>query len=231
MAPALPRLLIALAVAVAASPRPAAAAADAAPACGEAVATALQRRYESVRDLAARFEQTTRSAALGGPGSAASSRGQLVFAKPGRMRWSYEAPEPSLVVSDGTKLWIWDPGRREVQQMGVSAETLSGAALSFLFGEGRLARDFEIRALECGEREALLELVPRAPTSYEKLRARVDPRSGELLATTVFDLLGNQTTVALFETRVNQAPKPELFRFEVPEGAQVVDLDALRPAP
>ena len=194
--------------------------------CADRVAAALQRRYESVRDLSARFDQTTRSASLGGPGSETSSRGRLVFAKPGRMRWSYEEPEPSLVVSDGSRLWIYDPGHREVQQLSVTDAYLSGAAVSFLFGQGKILRDFEIRALACGDLEATLELVPRQPATYEKLRARIDPRSGELVATTVFDLLGNATTVALHETRVNQDPAAELFRFEVPEGVHVIDLDA-----
>ena len=184
-----------------------------------------------MRDLSARFEQTTKSAALCGPGSETRSSGRLVFAKPGRMRWSYEAPEPSLVVSDGKLLWIYDPERREVQRLRVTQEYLSGAAVSFLFGEGKLSRDFEIRALACGDTEATLELVPREPATYEKLRARIDPKTGELRATTVIDLLGNETTVALSETRVNQAPKPELFHFEVPEGAQVIDLDAAQAQP
>ena len=221
MRSARPHLLLAIAAAVAAA-GPAAAAAD----CAEPVAAALQRRYESVRDLSARFEQTSRSAALGGPGSTTRSSGQLVFAKPGRMRWSYEAPEPSLVVSDGKQLWIYDPSHHEVQRLSVTQEYLSGAAVSFLFGEGKLSREFEIRAVESGASEATLELVPREAATYEKLRARIDPRSGELRATTVIDLLGNETTVALFDTRVNQAPKAELFHFEVPVGAQVVDLDA-----
>ena len=199
--------------------------------CAGPVAAALQRRYESVRALSARFEQTTKSAALGGPGSVTTSSGQLVFAKPGRMRWSYEAPEPSLVVSDGSVLWIYDPLRREVQRLSVTQEYLSGAAVSFLFGEGKLSRDFEIRALACGADEATLELVPREPASYEKLRARIDPRTGELRATTVIDLLGNETTVALHGTRVNQAPKADLFRFEVPEGAKLVDLGAAQGQP
>ena len=210
---------------------PAAAAAAAGPDCAGPVAAALQRRYESVRDLSARFEQTTKSAALGGPGSVTTSSGQLVFAKPGRMRWSYEAPEPSLVVSDGSVLWIYDPVHAEVQRLSVTQEYLSGAAVSFLFGEGQLSREFEIRALACGPDEATLELAPREPASYEKLRARVDPKSGELLATTVIDLLGNETTVALHGTRVNQAPKAELFRFEVPEGAKLVDLGAAQGRP
>jgi outer membrane lipoprotein carrier protein len=192
--------------------------------CAERAARALQRRYESVRDLGARFEQTSRSVALGRPGATAKSSGSVVFAKPGRMRWTYEEPEPSLVVSDGRELWIYDPANREAQRMAVAGEYLSGVAVSFLLGEGEILRDFDVRALECGEDSVLLDLVPRQPASYERLRARTDPRSGELLETTVVDLLGNATTVALREVRVNRDPDPALFRFEAPPGVRVVDL-------
>jgi outer membrane lipoprotein carrier protein len=194
-------------------------------ACAERAASALQRRYESVRDIAARFEQKSRSVALGGPGATASSSGSVVIAKPGRMRWSYEEPEPSLVVSDGSELWIYDPANREAQRLAVTEAYLSGAAVSFLLGAGEIRRDFEVRALECGESAVLLELVPRQPASYEKLLARTDPRSGELLETTVVDLLGNSTTVVLRELRVNQAPDPKLFRFEPPPGVRVMELE------
>ena len=87
--------------------------------CAKAVAAALQRRYEAVGDLEASFEQTTRSVGLGQPGATAKSRGSVVFAKPGRMRWTYAEPEPSLVVSEGKQLWIYDPAHREVQRLGV----------------------------------------------------------------------------------------------------------------
>src|SRR5262245_6107074 len=89
-----------------------AAAADAK--CRERAIAAIQRRYESVRDLRASFQQTTRGASVGGrPAAETRSRGQLVVAKPSRMRWSYESPEPSLVVSDGKTLWIYDPAFNE----------------------------------------------------------------------------------------------------------------------
>jgi outer membrane lipoprotein carrier protein len=197
--------------------------------CAERAARALQRRYESVRDLGARFDQTSRSVALGRPGSDAKSSGSVVFAKPGRMRWTYEEPEPSLVVSDGRSLWIYDPANREVQRMVVSGEYLSGAAVSFLLGDGELLRDFEVRALECADSSVLLDLVPRQPASYERLRARTDPRSGELLETTVVDLLGNATTVALRDVRVNRDPDPALFRFEAPPGVRVIEVTPEEP--
>lgn len=199
--------------------------------CAEGAARALQSRYEAVRDLEARFEQTTRSVALGQPGATAKSRGTVVFAKPGRMRWTYAEPEPSVVVSDGQQLWIYDPTRREAQHLAVTEGYLSGAALAFLLGEGEILREFDVKALECTEGAALLELVPREPATYERLRARVDPGSGELLETTVVDLLGNTTTVALHDLRVNRDPDASLFRFEPPAGVRVMDLGAGAGAP
>jgi outer membrane lipoprotein carrier protein len=194
-------------------------------ACADSTANALQRRYEAVRDLEAGFEQTTRSVSLGQRGATTTSRGSVVFAKPGRMRWTYVEPEPSLVVSDGKELWIYDPAHREAQRMVVSEAYLSGAALSFLLGEGEILRDFHVKALECGDSSALLDLVPRQPATYERLQARIDPRSGELLETTVIDLLGNSTTVALRDLRVNRDPDAALFRFDPPPGVQVLELD------
>jgi len=220
-------LSLALAAAWLGAVAPAAAepAAKADDACAEKAAAALQRRYEAVRDLSARFEQESRSVALGGPAATARSKGSVVIAKPGRMRWSYEEPEPSLVVSDGSELWIYDEANREAQRLTVTEGYLSGAAVSFLLGAGEIRRDFAVRALECGPSSVLLELVPRQPASYEKLEARTDPRSGELLETTVVDLLGNRTRVVLHDLRVNQGPDPKLFRFEPPPGVHVVELE------
>jgi outer membrane lipoprotein carrier protein len=219
-------LASALAWALAPAPQASAAAPPGAEECAGRAIAALQRRYESVRDLSARFEQTSRSVALGGPAATERSQGQVVFAKPGRMRWSYETPEPSLVVSDGKELWIYDPARQEAQRFPVTEGYLSGAAVQFLLGQGQILREFNAKALRCEATAVELELVPRAPATYEKLRVVTDPRSGELLETTVFDLVGNATTVALRDAKTNLDPKPSLFRFEAPEGVRVLELGA-----
>jgi outer membrane lipoprotein carrier protein len=200
-------------------------------ACVEAAVERVQRRYEGIRDLSARFEQTSHSVALGSarPGAVTTSRGRVVFAKPGRMRWSYEEPEPSLVVSDGRVLSIYDPGRRELQRLAVGEGFLSGTAIQFLLGEGDLLREFEVAPVTCEEGATELELVPREPATYEKLRLRVDAETGDVLRTAVVDLLGNRTEVVFREIRVDTAPGSELFTFEPPEGVRVIELGLPEP--
>jgi outer membrane lipoprotein carrier protein len=197
------------------------------PTCVDAAIDAIQKRYESVSDLSATFVQTTRSVALSGSGrtGAVTSRGTVVFAKPGKMRWSYEEPEPSLVVSDGKTLWLYDPAHAEVQRTSVSDGYLSGAAIQFLLGEGDIRRDFRVTALACDEGAAELELVPRRDASYEKLRVLAGLPSGELRRTTIFDLLGNITEVEFSDIRANQSPGKGVFQFEAPDGVSVIDLD------
>ena len=207
------------------SPGPAAA--PAVSACVERAVGAIQQRYEAVRDLRSRFEQTTRSVALGAAGSVTKSSGVVVFAKPGMMRWSYEEPEPSLVVSDGKILWLYDPTRFEAQRLPVTGGYLSGAAIQFLLGEGDVLGAFRVEAVSCSAEEANLELVPRRPASYEKLRVKTEVTTGELLETSITDLLGNVTTVVFSDVQANLGPGLETFRFDPPEGVRVIDLGAV----
>jgi outer membrane lipoprotein carrier protein len=214
---------------------PAPAAGGAATAATEACITraveSIQRRYEAVRDLSADFVQNTRSVALGAAGAVATSRGTVVFAKPGKMRWAYQEPEPSLVVSDGRWLWVYDPAHQEVQKLSVGEGFLSGAAIQFLLGEGEIRRDFEVTAEACSDAKVELVLAPRRDASYQKLRVRSDPATGELLETTVIDLLGNVTQIAFSGMRTNRAPADELFRFDAPAGVRVIELEPPKRTP
>jgi outer membrane lipoprotein carrier protein len=195
-------------------------------ACRDAAVTALQQRYVSVRYLRADIVQTTRSVAFGANDSEPmTSKGTVVFAKPGKMRWSYDEPEPSLVVSDGTTLWIYDPTFGEAQKFPATEGYLSGAAIQFLLGEGAIARDFEIAALRCDAASAELSLRPRKASSYEKLHVVVNPQTGDLLKTTVFFVLGNVTEVAFSNMKLNTDPAASLFRFDPPADVRVIELD------
>ncbi len=198
--------------------------------CAEAVALRVQAHYADVRDLGARFAQTTRSVVFGGApaGVEETARGEVVFARPARMRWVYESPEPSVVVSDGETLWIFDPVANEVQVLPVGGRFLSGAAIQLLIGQSRILDVFSARARACGGETADLVLVPREEAAYERLELRVEAETGAVLQTAVLDLFGNRTEVAFESMQTNQDPPDELFRFEPPEGARVL---VLQPVP
>ncbi len=193
--------------------------------CAVEIAGRVQAHYDTVRDLSADFRQTTQRVGMGSmEAGALDASGEVVLAKPGRMRWRYEAPEPSEVVSDGAGVWIYDPVAREAQHFAVGREFLSGAALQFLLGEGNLLDEFEVRAERCGESTTVLTLHPRKPSSFERVDLFVDPDTGAVGETRVVDLLGNRTHLELEDVQLNQDPDPVLFVFTPPPGTRILEM-------
>ena len=106
----------------------------------------------------------------------------------------------------------------------MTAGYLSGAALSFLLGEGDLAAEFDVRAQRCDPDSVALHLVPREEASYESLGLIVAAATGEVRETRVVDLFGNVTEVRFLAPRVNTSPPPATFEFVPPADATVIDL-------
>jgi outer membrane lipoprotein carrier protein len=198
-------------------------------ACSADLAERVQRHYDSVSDFTAEFEQTTRSALFGSSGlaGAEAARGEVILAKPGKMRWTYTHPEESLVISDGTTLWLYSPQLAEAQHLPMTKGYLTGAALSFLLGEGRLLETFRVSARNCGQGSEIveLELEPLEPASYERLGLTVVEASGEVVATSVFDLFGNETRIGFERVQRNQNPPQTIFEFEPGPGISVIELE------
>jgi len=196
--------------------------------CGATLARAVQDAYRGVRTLSADFEQTMRTATIGSREShspPSTYRGKLLMEKPGKMRWTYESPEPSIVVSDGKTLWIYDPQAREVQKLPMAQGLAEMAGVRFLLGDRDILQDFRASAQSCSATEdAWLELIPREATNYEALRLRVEAGTGRVLATEVHDLFGNITKVELANPHPNESIPASQFSFQVPSGVEVIEL-------
>ena len=201
------------------------------------MAARIQDRYDGIRDIHSNFEQRNESASFAGQPlmNTEPKAGRVVFAKPGKMRWTYLTPEPSEVVSNGALLWIYDVEGQSITRLTVTAGFLSGAALQFLLGDGEILESFDVVARDCLPDSVTLALHPKAEATYERLGLVADRDSGQLLATSVLDLFGNLTEIRFSETRINLDPSDSLFEMEIPEGVELIDYadfssEALSPA-
>jgi outer membrane lipoprotein carrier protein len=192
------------------------------------MATRIQDRYDGIRDIHSNFEQRNESASFAGQPlmTPEPKKGRVVFAKPGKMRWTYLAPEPSEVVSNGRLLWIYDIEGRSITRLEVTAGFLSGAALQFLLGDGKILESFDVVATDCQSEWVTLTLLPKAEATYEKLGLVANRETGELLATSMLDLFGNLTEIRFSETQINLDPDDDLFEMEIPEGVELIDYAA-----
>src|SRR5215217_3061450 len=72
---------------------------------------ALQAKYDTVLDFSADFTHAYQGGVLK---KQVTERGTLIVKKPGKMRWTYTAPEEKVFVSDGVKLYSYVPQDKQV---------------------------------------------------------------------------------------------------------------------
>ena len=192
----------------------------------------MQSFYDQMRTIEAHFEQTRFTKLYDRTDRA---HGTVVFKKPGRMRWDYDAPNGQIFVSDGQTLRIYQPPEEgeahgQVIERSVDAAQLP-EALSFLTGTGRLARDFEMRLLEPPEGSPadlyVLELRPRTPSPrYDRVLFFVrvvhagGRAAGVIERVVILDAVGNRNQFDFSKLRFNRAVPDSRFTLKVPKGTR-----------
>ena len=215
-------LLMAMAQAPAAAPPPARA--GGARLDVKAVVAEVQKRYDGAADFRARFTQTLTSAAMG---RKTNSAGEVMFKKPGRMRWDYEKPEKSSYITDGGVLWLYEPDDKQAFKQKLKSSQLP-AALAFLTGKGKLATEFDIafagKSPYGSPGDYVLSLSPKTPQAQVKtILFVVDPRTFDVRESVITDGQGNVNDLVFADIRVNTRVPDALFKFTPPAGTRVID--------
>lgn len=177
----------------------------------------LRRFVAQTRHAQGEFEQTVHSSSGRKPQQA---RGQFAFSRPGRFRWSYEAPYPQLLVGDGERLWSWD---RDLAQVTVRplSEALGSTPAAVLVGSSDFESAFDLA--DGGASDGLAWVVARprqADSGFESMRLGL--ADGVLRRMELRDSFGQHTVIVF--TRLTAVPTidPQLFHFTPPPGADVI---------
>lgn len=183
----------------------------------KALVDKVQAFYQHTRAFEAHFEQTYDYKLFH---RTLHSSGTVAFKKPGLMRWDYEKPRKKSFIVDGHDLWIWTPADQEViRRKGFSTNQLS-TSITFLWGRGRLADSFDI--VKVGK--DALQLTPVTPQGFASLRFQVDPKTGEVVASTVTDAQGNENRIVFSKVTLDPKLPDARFHFTPPKGAVVKEL-------
>jgi outer membrane lipoprotein carrier protein len=187
----------------------------------DALARALQRRYQGIRDFSADFVQTYRGGVLR---TQSREEGRVSIKKPGRMRWTYVKPEKKEFVSDGAKVSSYIPLDRQVIESPVPPGNEATTPALFLAGNGDIVRDFTSEAAEAAVPGAVaVKLTPRkSDPEFEYLVVSVDPRTLQIRALTTLDRQGGQSTLVFTNLKENTGISDKEFEFRVPRGVDVI---------
>lgn len=184
---------------------------------GAVATTSLDRFFNQVKSVSAKFDQVVLDEALN---TIQASSGTLWIERPGKFRWDYDFPFKQHIVGDGKKVWVYDV---ELQQVTVRHMTgaLGNTPALLLAGKGKLRDNFELKDL--GEQGALewVQMKPKTRDGgFEDIRIGFE--KGVIRTLEMVDGFGNTTRVTLRDYNENKKIDADRFSFTPPAGVDVI---------
>lgn len=177
----------------------------------------LTQLLNQAQTLTARFSQLT----LDGSGTQLQeSAGELALKRPGLFRWHTDEPMEQLLVSNGQKVWLYDPDLQQVTIQTLDQRLTHTPALLLSGDVSRIGENFEITHKEAGGVVDFI-LKPKAKdTLFDNLRLSF--RNGVINDMQLIDSVGQRTNILFFGVKMNEKIDAAQFVFKVPAGADVI---------
>ncbi|MDX1369038.1 outer membrane lipoprotein chaperone LolA [Pseudomonas sp.] len=183
----------------------------------DASAQRLTALLSQAQTISARFSQLT----LDGSGAQLQeTAGQLVLKRPGLFRWHTDAPMEQLLVSNGEKVWLYDPDLEQVTIQTLDKRLTHTPALLLSGDVSEIQENFAISHQEGGNVVDFMLKPKSKDTLFDSLRLSF--RSGVLNDMQLIDSIGQRTNILFLGVEMNEAVDDSLFSFEIPEGADVI---------
>jgi len=183
----------------------------------------VESRY-NIPGFTADFEQESILKAMAVTDTAS---GKLMVRQPGKMRWEYLVPDPQTIITDGDDLWVYRPEENQVLVGKAPALFGRGKGAGFLANIRSVRKNFQF-SMEPTDvaTQYRLKLVPNR-SSVDLLAVELDivKKTFDLKTITTFNVYGDETRIVLKNVRFDEVPPESLFRFDIPEGADVVQMN------
>ena len=183
----------------------------------EATAKRLSGLLGNAKTLTARFSQLT----LDASGThLQETSGQLALKRPGQLRWHTDAPLEQLLVSDGQKVWLYDPDLEQVTIQALDQRLTHTPALLLSGDVSQIRESFEITHKEAGDVVDFILKPKSSDTLFDSLRLSF--RGGVINDMQLIDSVGQRTNILFLGVKMNEILNPDQFTFEIPEGVDVI---------
>jgi outer membrane lipoprotein carrier protein len=146
--------------------------------------------------------------------------GTMQFARPGKFRWEYDKPYEQVIVSDGSRVWLYD---KDLNQVTVRKydRALGSSPAALLAGSNEIEKNYRFNSVGMQDGLEWLEAVPRAQdTAFESVKLGFGKAGLEAME--LRDQFGQITVIKFSTIERNAKIPPEAFTFTPPKGADVI---------
>lgn len=184
-------------------------------------ARAVQRLTDllsKTQTLTGRFSQLTRD---GAGTQLQESKGSMSIKRPGLLYWHTDAPMEQLLVSNGVKVWLYDPDLQQVTVQAMDKRMTHTPALLLSGDVSKIRESFEISYKENGSIVDFI-LKPKAKdTLFDTLRLSF--RDNIINDMQLIDSVGQRTNILFMGIKQNAAVDNAQFEFKAPAGVDVIE--------
>ena len=189
----------------------------AASAADEVAVQRLTELLNQAQTITARFSQLT----LDGSGTQLQeTTGQLALKRPGLFRWHTDAPMEQLLVSNGEKVWLYDPDLEQVTIQTLDQRLTHTPALLLSGDVSKIQENFDISHNEGGNVVDFILKPKSKDTLFDSLRLSF--RNSVLNDMQLIDSIGQRTNILFLSVKMNEPQDDAQFTFEIPAGADVI---------
>lgn len=184
----------------------------------DTAAVSLSQLLSNIQTLRADFTQTITDK---NAKEIQHSVGQMSLQRPGKFRWDVKKPVAQLVVTNGSRLWIYDPDLEQVSIRSLTKEVGESPAMLLSHTNVALDKDYNVQVMK----DAKVQWFVLQPKSQNSLFAQI--RFGfvnkQIREMILQDHLGHTTAVEFYNIKMNSTLSASLFSFKPPAHVDVID--------
>ena len=173
--------------------------------------------YNHLNSLRARYTEH-----YSGMGMDRTETGTLLLKKPGRMRWSYDAPVGKVFVLDGKFAWFYTPGDAQATRVAAKEMDDLRSPLRFLLGHTQLKKELDGLTMTPEGSGFRISGVPKGMEQRVKLLSLAVTAAGAIERMRLEEVDGAVTEFAFSDMQENVPVKDSDFSFIPPPGVTVV---------
>ncbi len=184
-------------------------------ATAETAAQSLQQLLAPINSLSADFTQNIKD-----QDNNVYQRltGNLSLKKPNQLRWNVVTPTAQLIISDGERVWLFDPDLEQVIIQSFSADFKTNPISILLGNLNQLNADFTVTRIT----DNSFSLVPKQKNA---LFAGIQLRFIDNILSHIDyqDNFGQNTQLTLSQVTVNPQLARTTFIFDIPQGVDIIN--------
>jgi outer membrane lipoprotein carrier protein len=178
----------------------------------------LIQKFNGIHTMDANFEQ---SIFMNGR-LIATHQGHFILKRPGQVRWTIQKPQKQEFISNGQKVWVYEPGLKQATVRDAN-QGIAGSAGLFLSDQPNFwIQRYKVTVQQDPSMMVFLLKAKTEKTPFIKVLLGFE--KDKLARIEFWDQLGQYSVVRLRQVKINGPLPANIFEFKPPKNTDVIHL-------